>query len=76
MGSQPDRLPTIAASQALDELESDSAAHISTGLEALDRVLLGSSSVGSGDAGHHGGIKRGQVTEIWGPPGSGKTALG
>jgi RecA/RadA recombinase len=24
----------------------------------------------------HGGVPRGKVTEVWGPPGVGKTALG
>lgn len=72
-----DRLPTVPASQALEELKADPAAHVSTGLTALDRALLGLDSEDSQNAAAvHGGVKRGQVTEIWGPPGCGKTALG
>ncbi|PHH87465.1 hypothetical protein CDD83_8842 [Cordyceps sp. RAO-2017] len=63
------RLPTVAASQALDDLEHELALPLSTGLDSLDRALVGA------DAGRRGGIERGQVTEIWGPPGTGKTAL-
>ncbi|KAF4977589.1 hypothetical protein FZEAL_5903 [Fusarium zealandicum] len=71
-----DRLPTVSASQALDELRDDASNHISTGLEDLDQALYGAGSVDSQDSTHRGGIHRGQVTEIWGPPGTGKTALG
>ncbi|PON29445.1 hypothetical protein TGAM01_v201694 [Trichoderma gamsii] len=70
------RLPTVPASQALEDLKADPAAHISTGLAALDCALLGLGSEDSQNAAMHGGVKRGQVTEIWGPPGCGKTALG
>ncbi|KAL7922290.1 P-loop containing nucleoside triphosphate hydrolase protein [Trichoderma austrokoningii] len=74
--SSTHRLPTVPASQALEGLKADPAAHISTGLAALDRALLGLSSEDSQDAVVHGGVKRGQVTEIWGSPGCGKTAMG
>ncbi|RCI09425.1 hypothetical protein L249_3756 [Ophiocordyceps polyrhachis-furcata BCC 54312] len=57
------RLPTVAASQALEEFEKDP---LPTGLDRLDRAL---------SSGHRGGFKRGQVTEVWGPPGAGKTAF-
>lgn len=70
-----DRLPTVPASQAWEELKASPATHISTGLDALDRALLGDAA-DSQDAAVKGGVKRGQVTEIWGPPGCGKTALG
>ncbi|KAJ4015615.1 hypothetical protein NW752_006536 [Fusarium irregulare] len=70
------RLPTISASQALDDLGSDASTHVSTGIEDLNRSLLGSAAVESQDAAPKGGVQRGQVTEIWGPPGTGKTALG
>lgn len=63
----------MSASAALDEIDSGSLAHVSTGLEELDKALV---SVESHDAATMGGIKRGQVTELWGPPGSGKTAVG
>jgi RecA/RadA recombinase len=66
----------VPASQALEDLKADPAAHISTGLTALDCALLGLDSEDSQNATVHGGVKRGQVTEIWGPPGCGKTALG
>ncbi|KAL7823009.1 P-loop containing nucleoside triphosphate hydrolase protein [Trichoderma gracile] len=69
------RLPTVPASQAWEELKASPATHISTGLDALDRALLGDAA-DSQDAAVKGGFKRGQVTEIWGPPGCGKTALG
>jgi hypothetical protein len=71
-----DRLPTVSASQALDDLGCDASTHVSTGLEGLDRSLLGPVAFDSQDAVVKGGVQRGQVTEIWGPPGSGKTALG
>ncbi|KAL9488552.1 hypothetical protein ACSS6W_000829 [Trichoderma asperelloides] len=75
--SSTHRLPTVPASQALEDLKADPAAHISTGLTALDCALLGlEDSQDSQNATVHGGVKRGQVTEIWGPPGCGKTALG
>ncbi|KAF4455347.1 hypothetical protein F53441_2310 [Fusarium austroafricanum] len=69
------RLPTVSASQALDELASDASTHISTGIQGLDRALA-TVSVDSQDTILKGGVQRGQVTEIWGPPGTGKTALG
>ncbi|KAF4972636.1 hypothetical protein FSARC_784 [Fusarium sarcochroum] len=70
------RLPTVSASQALDDLGNDASTHVSTGIEGLDRALIGTASVGSQDSTLKGGVQRGQVTEIWGPPGTGKTALG
>ncbi|KAM4056935.1 rad51 domain-containing protein [Hirsutella rhossiliensis] len=69
------RLPTIAASQALDELKHEPALALSTGLETLDKALGASASIVSAGSSHRGGVKRGQVTELWGPPGTGKTAL-
>lgn len=61
------------ASQALEELENGEADYyIPTGVAGLDAALVGIGHV----AGTSGGIKRGQITEIWGPPGSGKTAFG
>lgn len=71
-----DRLPTVQASQALNELQDDSSHCLSTGLGELDRALLPSSlSESHSSSTTDGGVKRGQVTEIWGPPGTGKTAL-
>ncbi|KPM35607.1 hypothetical protein AK830_g10965 [Neonectria ditissima] len=71
-----DRLPTISASQALDELRDDTSGLISTGLDDLDQALLGAAAIDSQGSARSGGVKRGQVTELWGPPGTGKTALG
>jgi len=71
-----DRLPTVSAAQALHDLEDgDSINFISTGLPALDASLtpgLGAPGTAPGP----GGIQKGQLTEIWGPPGAGKTAFG
>lgn len=74
-------MPTVSAAQALDELDShDSAAFVSTSLPDLDAALAGSMSRPSAPEGEtiafQGGIAKGQVTEVWGPPGVGKTALG
>ena len=65
-----DRLPTVSAAQALEDLNGDPSRHVSTGLQDLDRALLAVADQSGG------GVQRGQVTEIWGPPGVGKTALG
>ncbi|VUC24822.1 unnamed protein product [Clonostachys rosea] len=69
------RLPTVSASAILDELKNDSSAYLSTGLPDLDKNLQSATSSESQDLDVTGGIKRGQVTELWGPPGSGKTAI-
>lgn len=55
------RLPTVSAAQALEDFEGTQNHHISTGLPVLDAS---------------NGIQKGSVTEIWGPPGVGKTAFG
>ncbi|KAK4240908.1 P-loop containing nucleoside triphosphate hydrolase protein [Achaetomium macrosporum] len=65
------RLPTVSAAQALQDLESNESHFISTGLGALDASLR--AGLGGSD---RGGIQKGHVTEIWGPPGAGKTAFG
>lgn len=70
------RLPTISAAQALDELDGDASRHVSTSLPDLDRALTGDASSLSSEQDGNSGIQKGQVTEIWGPPGVGKTALG
>lgn len=61
----------MSAAQALEELEGNAANSIPTGLAALDASLK--SSLGESGL---GGIQKGHVTEVWGPPGAGKTALG
>ncbi|KAL2257047.1 hypothetical protein VTK26DRAFT_733 [Humicola hyalothermophila] len=65
------RLPTVSAAQALQDLEGGENNCISTSLAALDVSL--SHGLGGAD---HGGIQKGHVTEVWGPPGVGKTAFG
>lgn len=71
-----DRLPTVSAAEALDELNGDALRQISTSLPGLDRALTGNASSLLTEQDGKGGIQKGQVTEIWGPPGVGKTALG
>lgn len=59
-----DRLPTFSASQALEDLNTAAPVlgPIRTGVPAVDD-LFGS------------GLELGKVTELWGPCGSGKTAV-
>ncbi|KAK4100293.1 P-loop containing nucleoside triphosphate hydrolase protein [Parathielavia hyrcaniae] len=66
------RLPTVSAAQALQELEGSDSNFIATGLPSLN-AALGSALE---DAAHAAGVQKGHVTEIWGPPGVGKTAFG
>ncbi|KAM7203493.1 P-loop containing nucleoside triphosphate hydrolase protein [Rhypophila sp. PSN 637] len=69
------RLPTISAAEALEELDgSDKLQSIPTRLAALDDVLGAPPAQPGGTVGR--GIQKGQVTEIWGPPGVGKTSFG
>ena len=61
----------MSAAQALDDLNDGPSRCVSTGLRDLDGALAG-----TGEGEGAGGVSRGQVTEIWGPPGVGKTAMG
>ncbi|KAK3939772.1 P-loop containing nucleoside triphosphate hydrolase protein [Diplogelasinospora grovesii] len=61
-----------SASQILEEIDNDGPAVISTGLATLDAALSASLDSVAEDS----GIPRGHVTEIWGPPGAGKTSFG
>jgi replicative DNA helicase len=78
--SSTQRPATVSAADALDDLGDDlgdgsggtAAAHVPTGLAALDWALA---DLDPGAAAR-GGVARGQLTEIWGPPGVGKTAMG
>ena len=70
-----DRLPTFSASQALQNLRSTSKRPISTGSRRLDAVLQGRDYEVSSQDDLLGGISRGEVTEVYGPPGVGKTAF-
>ncbi|KAL5117103.1 hypothetical protein ACEQ8H_004928 [Pleosporales sp. CAS-2024a] len=67
------RLPTISASQALHSLHARGARTVSTGIWQLDQLLVPQSLPGHPVA---GGYMRGKVTEIFGPPGVGKTSFG
>ncbi|KAJ6096898.1 hypothetical protein N7486_007644 [Penicillium sp. IBT 16267x] len=69
-GQDTQPVVSISASQSLSASEF-SREPIPTGLARLDQAL---DSV-SVDPGRPGGILRGQVTEVFGPPGVGKTAL-
>ncbi|KAF2403405.1 P-loop containing nucleoside triphosphate hydrolase protein [Trichodelitschia bisporula] len=69
------RLPTISASQALKQSNDAGTRAISTGLPQLDTILLGPQER-SRSSQRAGGLARGQVTEMYGPPGVGKTAFG
>jgi RecA/RadA recombinase len=72
-----DRLPTVAASQVLDDLKDDDSGYISTGIAALDKLLFADTQeLFEARSEKSGGVRRGVVTEIWGPPGSGRSALG
>ncbi|KAI0158993.1 P-loop containing nucleoside triphosphate hydrolase protein [Pestalotiopsis sp. NC0098] len=71
------RLPTVSAADALEELGTDPKRFFSTGLDELDRLLAPEvEDASSQDAVRPGGFQRGQVVEIWGPPGIGKTTFG
>ncbi|CCD33944.1 hypothetical protein BofuT4_P051340.1 [Botrytis cinerea T4] len=76
--SSPHRMPTVSAAQALQDLESSPTRCISTGLSLLDLALQNKDplQVSTSVDHNHGGIPRGKVTEIYGPPGVGKTTLG
>lgn len=69
----------MSAADALEELGTDPKRFLSTGLDELDRVLApdvdGDGGSQEGTA-RPGGFQRGQVVEIWGPPGLGKTTFG
>lgn len=71
--SREDRMPTVSAADALDDLnDGDNSPFIPTSLDALDAALKPSLDIDIVT----GGVQKGQATEIWGPPGVGKTAFG
>ena len=66
----------MSAAEALQNLNSSSRHPISTGLKSLDALLQGQDSIETApEDGTAGGFTRGQVAEIWGPAGVGKTAF-
>ncbi|KAL2754422.1 hypothetical protein ACRALDRAFT_2043407 [Sodiomyces alcalophilus JCM 7366] len=69
------RLPPVSAADALEDLDNNVSRYVSTGLEELDKALSSSAPEPPLAPGQLG-VPRGQVTEVWGPPGSGKTGLG
>ncbi|POS81116.1 hypothetical protein DHEL01_v200483 [Diaporthe helianthi] len=74
------RLPTVSAAQAFEDLDANVSRFVSTNLPDLDNALAASAAASSSSAGEEGasagGIHKGHLTEIWGPPGVGKTAFG
>ena len=70
-----DRLPTLSAAEALQGLRADCKKPISTGLRDLDALLQGKEHDKVSQEGADGGLGRGQVAEIWGSAGVGKTAF-
>ncbi|KAI1104112.1 P-loop containing nucleoside triphosphate hydrolase protein [Jackrogersella minutella] len=70
------RLPTVSAAQALEDLGTDPHRFISTSLKDFDQALNDVIDESSNPLSRPGGLQKGQVVEIWGPPGSGKTAFG
>ena len=70
-----DRMPTVSAAQALQNLQSPMAEGIAFGLRGLDDLLQNRHALEAQSTASCGGAIRGKVTEIYGPPGVGKTAL-
>ena len=70
-----DRLPTVSASEALQGLTSPRDKRISTGLPRLDDILHGKDETSQTENAQPGGLARAHLTEVYGPPGVGKTSL-
>ncbi|KAJ9629827.1 hypothetical protein H2203_002208 [Taxawa tesnikishii (nom. ined.)] len=68
------RLPTVSASDALKSLQANGPRTVATGLGSLDSLLSNKGDVLLSTT-HAGGLERGKITEVWGPPGAGKTAF-
>jgi len=71
-------MPTVSAAQALQDLNSPATRCVSTGLRGLDCALQNreAEALTADTERLYGGVSRGQLTEVYGPPGVGKTALG
>ncbi|CAG8951989.1 hypothetical protein HYFRA_00000724 [Hymenoscyphus fraxineus] len=74
--SPPHRMPTVSAAHALQHLTTSPTRCISTGLPPLDLGLQNRDPQSETVDPFYGGVSRGKVTEVYGPPGVGKTALG
>ncbi|KAI3402085.1 hypothetical protein diail_14 [Diaporthe ilicicola] len=70
------RLPTVSAAQALEDLDANVSRFVSTNLPDLDKALADGGASSPDEEVSPGGIQKGHLTEIWGPPGVGKTAFG
>ncbi|KAH0536144.1 hypothetical protein FGG08_006966 [Glutinoglossum americanum] len=70
------RLPSVSASQALRNSSCSASKPLPTGLDRLDSILQDATGLQDGRGSQAGGLSRGQVTEIYGPPGVGKSTLG
>ena len=70
-----DRLATLSASEALQRLTSGSSKSISTGLSRVDALLQNREIDSSSQDSLNGGLTRGHVTEVYGPPGVGKSTF-
>jgi hypothetical protein len=70
-----DRLPTVSASEALQKLRDAAPKNISTGLPTLNAILTGQPRSNANGGSRAGGLVPGQITEVYGPPGVGKTAF-
>lgn len=64
-------MPAISASQALQSIVTASPTPISFGLESLDNATQYHALI----EGSTSGLPRGRLTELFGPPGVGKTTL-
>ncbi|MCJ1277836.1 hypothetical protein MMC21_005650 [Puttea exsequens] len=73
--SSPHRLPTVSASEALQRSGSASNKPLSTGIDSLDAALQNRDVEFSTQHSSPGGLRRGEVAEVYGPPGVGKTAF-
>ncbi len=69
-------MPTVSAAQALKDLKSSTTRCVSTGLKDLDCILQRRDLETLDAESLSGGVSRGKVTEVYGPPGVGKTTLG
>ncbi|TID23622.1 P-loop containing nucleoside triphosphate hydrolase protein [Venturia nashicola] len=73
--SSSHRLPTVSASTALQKLRDSAPNNISTGLPTLNTILAGKTANHANNELKNGGLVPGQITEVYGPPGVGKTAF-